>query len=190
MIQGKGIRLRAIEQSDLPRFVEWLNDPEVRAGLMLYLPLSNVEEQEWFDNMLKRPAVEHPVVIEIQQDNDWVMIGNCGMIDVDWRCRSAGVGIFIGDKRYWNKGFGTDAMRLLVDHGFTTLNLNRIALDVYANNPGAIRSYEKVGFVHEGCKRQGMFKGGEYIDIMLMSILRSEWIGGSLSNDDCTPNDS
>jgi len=70
-------------------------------------------------------------------------------------------------------------MRLLVNHAFKTLNLNRVALQVYANNPRAVRSYEKVGFVHEGRKRQGMYKDGEYIDIMLMSVLRSEWRGGS-----------
>jgi RimJ/RimL family protein N-acetyltransferase len=55
------------------------------------------------------------------------------------------------------------------------LNLNRIALEVYENNPRAVRSYEKAGFLHEGRKRQAMFKEGKYVDILLMSVLRSEW---------------
>jgi RimJ/RimL family protein N-acetyltransferase len=87
------------------------------------------------------------------------------------------VGIFIGEKSLWNQGYGTEVMKLLLKHGFHTLNLNRIALEVYENNPRAVRSYEKAGFVHEGCKRQGMYKDGHYIDILLMSVLRSEWQG-------------
>ena len=66
-------------------------------------------------------------------------------------------------------------MRLILKHGFETLNLNRIFLRVYANNPRAIRSYEKVGFVHEGTMRQSAYKDGQYIDVVFMSILRSEW---------------
>lgn len=178
MIYGEGIRLRATERQDLPRFVEWLNDPEVRRGLLLHLPMSLAEEEDWFENMLKRPSAEHPLVIEILEGTEWVMIGNCGIHNIDWRCRSAEVGIFIGEKRLWNQGYGAKAMRLLLQHGFETLNLNRIALDVYENNPKALRSYEKVGFVHEGRKRQAMFKEGIFFDILTMSVLREEWQAG------------
>ena len=176
MIYGDSIRLRAIERRDLPRFVEWLNDPEVIQGLLFYLPMSLAEEEGWFENMLKHPASEHPLVIEIHEGNEWVMIGNCGVHNIDWRCRSAEVGIVIGDKRVWNHGYGTQAMKLLLKHCFETLNLNRVALDVYENNIRAIRSYEKAGFTQEGRKRQAMYKDGQYLDILKMSILRQEWI--------------
>lgn len=175
MISGDRIRLRAPERSDIPQFAKWLNDPEVTAGLTIFLPLSLADEEAWFENMLKNPATQHPLVIETGEGETWRMIGNCGFHEIDWRCRSAEVGIFIGEKQCWNQGYGSEAMRLLLRHGFNTLNLNRIALQVYADNPRAVRSYEKVGFVHEGRKRQGMYKHGEYIDILLMSVLRSEW---------------
>jgi diamine N-acetyltransferase len=176
MICGKRTRLRALERSDLPRFVEWLNDHEVTAGLQVYAPLSMQEEESWFENMLKRPAEEHTLAIEIRQgDSEWLMIGSCGFHAFNWRVRSAEFGIFIGDKSKWNQGYGTETVRLLLRYGFDTLNLNRIALEVYENNPGAIRAYEKAGFVHEGRKRQGMFKGGEYVDVLLMSVVHSEW---------------
>jgi diamine N-acetyltransferase len=175
MLYGERIRFRAVEREDLPLFVAWLNDPEVLQGLLLYLPLSLQDEENWYENMMKRPVDEHPVVIEVQQADGWLPIGNCGFINIDWRCRSGEVGIFIGEKRLWNQGYGTDAMQLLMRHGFTTLNLNRIALDVYANNLRAVRCYEKVGFVHEGCKRQAIFKDGEYVDLLQMSVLRQEW---------------
>lgn len=175
MIQGKTVRLRAPTRTDLPQFVAWLNDPEVTAGLLVSLPMSLEDEEAWFTGMLNRPLAEHPLVIEIQQAKEWVAIGNCGVHNIDWRARSAEVGIFIGEKSLWNKGYGSDAMRLLLTHCFKTLNLNRVALDVYETNLRAIRSYEKVGFVHEGRKRQAMYKEGKYIDILIMSILREEW---------------
>lgn len=175
MIYSERIRLRAPERADIPRFVAWLNDPEVRAGLSVVLPFSQADEENWFENMLKRPMEEHPLTIEARQGEDWIAIGNCGLFDFDWRCRSAEVGIFIGEKNLWNQGYGTEVMRLLLKHGFQTFNLNRIALRVYETNPRAVRSYEKAGFIHEGRQRQGMYKDGQFIDILLMSALRSEW---------------
>ena len=175
MIYSENLRLRAPTQSDLPQFVTWLNDPEVRAGLLLHLPLSLEDEENWFENMLKQPTAEHPLVIEVRQGDDWKAIGNCGFHRIDWRVRAGEVGIFIGDKACWDQGYGTQVMRLLLRHGFNTLNLNRVLLEVYENNPRAIRAYEKAGFVHEGRKRQGMYKDGKYFDVLLMSVLRAEW---------------
>jgi RimJ/RimL family protein N-acetyltransferase len=177
MIYGKRIRFRAPERSDLPQYVIWLNDPEVRRGLSLFLPLSQEDEEKWFENMLASPAVEHPFALEVQDGEAWVHIGNCGFHAVDWRCRSSEVGIFIGDKGYWNHGYGTEAMQLLLKHGFETLNLNRIFLRVFENNPRAVRSYEKAGFRHEGRFRQGEYQEGGYVDVLFMSVLRSEWEG-------------
>jgi diamine N-acetyltransferase len=175
MLYGKRIRLRADEHSDLPRFVDWLNDPEVRRYLSMFLPVSQASEEQWFENMLKRPPEEHPMAIEIKAGDGWQLVGNCGFFDFNWRSRKAEVGLFIGDKSCWNKGYGTEVMRLLVRHGFGTLNLNRIELHVDAENLGGIHAYEKAGFVLESRLRQAEFRDGKYRDVLLMSILRSEW---------------
>jgi len=175
MLYGKRIRLRGDERSDLPKFVEWLNDPDVRRTLSMSMPISQAAEEQWFENMLKRPSEEQSLGIEIKDGDGWRLIGNCGIFDINWRARSAEVGLFIGDKSCWNKGYGTEVMRLLLRHGFETLNLNRIFLRVDAANLGGIRAYEKAGFVHEGRFRQGTFQGGEYRDMLFMSVLRSEW---------------
>lgn len=177
MIEGQRVRLRHTERADLPRFVEWLNDPEVRQGLSMYLPISQVEEEQWFENTLKAPQTERPLVVEAQTGATWTMIGNASFFNIDWRNRSAEVGIFIGDKSQWNKGYGTETMELLLRHGFDTLNLNRIFLRVFENNPRAIRSYEKAGFVEEGRLRQAEYQNGDFLDVLLMSVLRSEWGG-------------
>ncbi|HEX2979803.1 MAG TPA: GNAT family protein [Anaerolineaceae bacterium] len=182
MIYGKDLRLRAPERSDLPRFVAWMNDPEVNAGLLAVLPMSQAEEEAWFENMLKSVPAQHPLVIEALHADVWTPIGNCGFHDIDWRCRSAEIGIWIGEKSFWNHGYGTQVMRMLLRHGFETLNLNRIMLCVFENNPRAIRCYEKVGFVHEGRLRQGMYKNGTYLDVLFMSILREEYEQGKSSD--------
>jgi RimJ/RimL family protein N-acetyltransferase len=175
MIYGDRIRLRALKRDDLPLFVAWLNDPEVTEGLMHYLPFSDEDEEEWFDGMRKKPLEERPLVIEIPTDEGWEPIGNCGIFGINWRIRMAEFGIVIGAKQHWNKGYGTDALATIIKHGFDTLNLNRISLRVFENNPRAIRSYEKAGLVNEGRLRQGHFQNGKYEDVLLMSILRSEW---------------
>jgi RimJ/RimL family protein N-acetyltransferase len=178
MILGDQVRLRAIERADLPFYVKWLNDPEVRQGLTLYLPLSMAEEEEWFESVLKREPYERPLAIDIQPDPDvdeWIFVGGCGFFGFDWQSRVAEIGLHTGVKQYWNKGFGTRITDLICKHGFETLNLNRIWLRVFETNQQAIRVYEKVGFSVEGRYREGQFLDGRYVDVMIMSMLHSEW---------------
>jgi len=187
MIYGEKVRLRADERSDIPLFVQWLNDPEVREHLSMYLPVSLAGEELWFEKALKHPADEQPLAIEVREalpaagiipadgKDGWKLIGNCGFMDIDRRVRSAEIGLFIGDKSSWGKGYGTEVMRLLLRHGFETLNLNRIFLRVDETNPRGVHVYEKVGFVQEGRSRQAVYLHGKYQDLLVMSILRAEW---------------
>jgi len=177
MIYGERIRLRGAERADLPIFVRWFNDPEVTEDLQSHSPMSLAEEEAWFEQMLTRQLDERVRVIEARVAENWVTIGNCGFFNIDWRCHSAELGIVIGEKTFWNQGYGTESMRLMLKYGFETLNLNRIMLDVYETNPRAIRCYEKAGFVLEGRKRQAMYKNGSYCDVLIMSVLRDEWKG-------------
>jgi len=165
-----------VERGDLAQFVEWLNDPEVSQGLSMHTPISIAEEEDWFENMLKRPNEERPLCIEVGQDDEWKLIGNSSFFSIDWRNRSAELGIFIGDKSYWNQGYGSETTAMLLRHGFSTLNLYRIFLRVFEDNPRAIRAYEKVGFVHEGRQRQAEFHDGQFHDVLFMSVLRPEWV--------------
>lgn len=176
MIYGERIRLRALEKDDLPLFVEWLNDPEVTRGVMQYLPISFQDEEDWFDNMRKQPKDRHPMMIEIHQDGQWLPIGDCGLGGIDWRVRSAEFGIVIGDKTQWGKGYGTEASKLMLKHAFLTLNLNRVMLRVFGDNPRARHVYEKIGYQFEGTLRQAHYHHGKYIDIHIMSVLRDEWL--------------
>ena len=175
IIYNKRVRLRSAERSDLEKFVEWINDPEVTKGLTLFLPMSSVDEDKWFETVMQKPQEEKPLVIDMKDGDGWRLIGNSSFFDFEWIARAAEVGIMIGDKSVWNQGYGTEVMTLLLRHGFATLNLNRIYLRVHAENKRAIRTYEKTGFVHEGRMREAVYKHGKYFDLLFMSVLREEW---------------
>ncbi len=186
MIVGDRLRFRGVERSDIPKFVEWLNDPEVIQGILLHYPLSQADEMGWFERMLTRPADERVMGIEVCEPassavaESWKLIGTCAFDHIDWRIQAAEFGIAIGEKSYWNQGYGTQAVRLLVQHGFNTLNLNRIFLHVFATNLRAIRAYEKAGFILEVRERQAEYRDGNYIDVLLMSMLKSEFLNSGV----------
>ncbi len=177
MIYGERLRLRATEREDLPRYVAWLNDPEVIANLARSYPMSLASEERWFDHMLGLPPAEQVLAIEIRDGDGWKTIGTTSFMHVDTINRSAEIGIVIGEKAYWNQGYGRDTMRLMLEFGFCTLNLHRIFLKVYDRNVRGIKAYEHAGFKHEGRMRQAAFLDGSYHDVLFMSVLSEEFFG-------------
>ena len=178
MILGQRIRLRPVEKDDLPRFVKWLADPETRTYVSLYLPLSQAQEEHWYERNLTAGDLQ-AWAIDAQPDDGgaghWVHIGSCGLHSIDQRSRAGELGIIIGAPEYRGQGYGADAVQTLVAFGFYTLNLNRVYLRVFADNARAIRCYEKVGFQLEGRLRQDNYNNGAYRDTLLMGLLRSDW---------------
>ncbi|MDI7275802.1 MAG: GNAT family protein [Anaerolineae bacterium] len=177
MYYGDRIRLRAIEREDLPTFVRWFNDPEVRRYLMMYEPMSMAKEERWFQGLLERRD-EHLFCIEAAAGDQWVHIGNCGLHKIDWKNRNAEFGIAIGEKAYWGKGYGTDAARTMLRFAFHELNLHRVELEVFDHNARARRCYEKAGYRLEGTRRHALYRDGQYHDVHVMSILRHEFAEG------------
>lgn len=178
IIYGERIRLRAAEKEDIPLFLRWINDAEVAENLLFATPISRHEEEAWYESMMKKPPEEHVLVIEIKDpknQREYTPVGNCQFHDIHWRNRSSEVGIMIGEKSLWDQGYGTETMRLMLDHGFNTLNLHRIWLQVFAKNKRGIRAYEKSGFKYEGKYRLAEYQHGKYQDVHLMSILIDEW---------------
>jgi RimJ/RimL family protein N-acetyltransferase len=172
------IRLRAAEKEDITTFLRWINDPDVTENLMMVAPMSRFEEEQWYESMMKRPANEHVLVIQLRAqspNDDDRIIGTCQFFNIDWRNRSSEIGIMIGEKSFWDQGFGSETMGLLLKHGFSTLNLHRIWLRVYAKNKRGIRAYEKAGFRHEGSLREAHYQHSQYYHVHLMSVLKHEW---------------
>ena len=103
------------------------------------------------------------------------LIGFVAFDGINWTDRDSYVAIGLGEPDFWGKGYGSDAMRLMLRYGFSELNLHRVSLTVYAYNLRGIRSYEKCGFKHEGRTREFVLRDGRRSDMLHMGILRSEW---------------
>ncbi|RLC77885.1 MAG: N-acetyltransferase [Chloroflexi bacterium] len=174
MIKGENVQLRPIERDDLPRFVEWFGDPEVRHHLLVYLPFSLAQEERWFESLQGRLERQESIVLAIET-SDGVHIGNIGLDSINWKDRNAEMGIVIGEKTYWGQGYGGDSIRALLVLAFHEMNLHRVFLRVDADNARGIRCYEKAGFRKEGTSREAVFKKGVYQDQYVMSILQSEF---------------
>jgi RimJ/RimL family protein N-acetyltransferase len=172
MILGTKTRLRALERVDLPHFVRWINDPEVRRFMVMRYPLSMAAEEQWWQSHLQR---ENDYIFAIEA-GDGTYIGNIGLHDIQRENRQAMLGIIIGEKAYWDQGYGSDAIRALLGWAFGYLNLNRVYLTAYAYNERAIRCYRKCGFQHEGTLRQARYSDGQYFDEWMMGILRDEFL--------------
>jgi RimJ/RimL family protein N-acetyltransferase len=173
MIEGKLVRLRAVEPEDAENAFRWINDREVTHGLMARYPYSLETEREWVKNATKpldfgnaRFAIE---------TKDGQHIGHCGLHGGSAENRRAELGIMIGEKEYWGRGFGTDAMLTLLRFAFEQMNLNKVSLGVFEFNERGLGMYKKCGFVEEGRFREDLFQDGRYWDLVRMSILRREY---------------
>ncbi len=176
MLKGDRIKLGPVKREYVESYLKWLNDPEITQYLTFFRPLTRMMEEDWIENLKNQnDTIVFGIIITDENDAE-KLIGNCGLHAIDWKNRVGEVGIIIGEKEYQGKGYGTEAMELLLEYGFKTVNLNRIQLRVYEFNSRAINSYNKIGFVEEGRMRQAMFVNGEYHDTIFMSILQEEWL--------------
>ena len=174
MLEGQQTRLRAYTKDDLPLRRACLNDVDlsrlVYPGILF--PLRPEDQEKWYESLDPKSDKQYSFAIESKDDS--LYVGCCTVCDIDAKNRSASIGIFIG-KEHWRKGYGSDALRVLLRFCFGEVNLNKIMLQVYSFNTPAIRCYEKLGFKTEGVLRQALFRDGQYHDTVAMGMLRSEW---------------
>lgn len=171
-LEGRHIYLRPIDLKDLERFYRWFNDPELRRLLLLPLPTTRMAEREFIKRMTR---LKDGVVLSILVKRGGRLIGNVSLFRIDGIHRSADLGIAIADLSMASRGFGTEAIGLMLDYAFGTLNLNRVGLAVHDFNRRALAAYRRAGFVEEGRKRQSHYCDGRYHDDIMMSVLREEW---------------
>ena len=169
---GKKCYLSPINTNDAEKFAAWVNDLELTANLDMYHSVINTETEKSF---LERLSKEHNYSIVNNATDE--LIGTCGFVEIDHLNQTASIGIFIGNKDCWNKGYGTEALTLLLDYGFKALNLHNVMLKVYSFNERAIRCYEKTGFKIIGKRREAVKRGNKNYDILFMDLLSEEFIG-------------
>jgi RimJ/RimL family protein N-acetyltransferase len=175
IIRGERVFLRPAEKADVETFVRWFADSEMSGLLGMRAPMSLAMEEQWFARAVEQQGKDHFHFVICRMDNSQP-IGTISLMHVDEVNGNAGVGISIGEKSLWGKGYGTDAMNALLDFGFGQLRMERIWLEVYDYNERARRSYEKSGFVVEGVQRHANYRLGKYHDVILMAILRDDWL--------------
>ena len=137
--------------------------------------LSVDKYKEWFEKDLVEEQKNDELFFLIRTLEEDLTIGLIGLDGIQWVHGDAWVGIGLGEREYWGKGYGTDAMRILLRYAFEELNLHRLSLSVFEYNSRAIRSYEKAGFIIEGRARQFLNRDGRRYDMIFMGILRDEW---------------
>ncbi len=176
MIASGAVFLRPFEMADAETYRRWRADgePMALAGWHERAPLSLAQVERRIAGHAEEQGKDSYTFL-ICRDDDERAIGEVMLMDIDRVNGSAEVGIFIGEPEEWGKGYGTDAVRAIVDFGFAELRLERVWLEVATDNPRAIRSYEKVGFVREATLRHDRWEGGRFTDGHVMSILRDEW---------------
>lgn len=169
---GSMVRLGNFDiEADSARLVQWNRNTEYQRLLdsdpaFLWSPKS---VEEWF---AKEENQSLFIIRTIKEDQP---IGFVGLDGFNWVAGDAWVGIGIGEPEFWGHGYGTEAMKLILDYGFQELNLHRVSLCVFEYNQRGFKSYLKSGFHEEGRERQWIKREGRYWDMIYMGILRSEW---------------
>jgi RimJ/RimL family protein N-acetyltransferase len=171
-IAGDKVCLRALGKKDIKPITKWHNDPEIMRLMAITRPTLEGYWLNWFDRITNSPNV---VYFGIVKKDDSRLIGYVHLEDIMWHhklCRDTGMAI--GEKEEWSKGYGTEAMKLLIDYALSELGLHRLELMTFAFNERAQRVWEKCGFEKEGVMRKARLVNGEWHDVIFLAILKDE----------------
>jgi RimJ/RimL family protein N-acetyltransferase len=173
MLRGERVVLRPTSPADYPALYEWRTDAATWTAMSSspLWPLTFADFAEFYDRIVRDKDV-----VEFAIEADGTLVGRCGMFHLDPLARNAEVGISFGGE-HRGKGYGRDAMRVLLRYGFTYRNLHRVWLETLASNVAGLRAYAAAGFVEEGRLREHAWVDGRYEDTVRMAVLRSEWAG-------------
>lgn len=175
IVRGNRLIIKGLEREDLHDRHQWLNDPEITRYFtnLGSIPLSETDLLKWYDNISTRKLQELHFAIFT---GDCKHIGGAQLKSIDWKNRNAELGLFIGEKSEWGRGYGTEATGMLIHYGFDELNLHRLWLRVDEENLAALKCYQKSGMTQEGIFRDEVFREGAYHHSIIMSILRDEYL--------------
>lgn len=170
-LTGKKCFLSPMTSDDTERYTSFFNDLEVTRGLTLSAAnMTEDAERSWLSSPVS--SNQDYSIVDIATDK---VIGGVGLDSIDMLNRYAELGICIGDKDYWGKGYGTEAIKLILDYGFRRLNLHSVYLHVYSFNERAVHCYENVGFKMAGKLRAQCCRGENFYDRYVMDILSEEF---------------
>ena len=171
---------RGASDEEIEKFTEWMNDFQVTDYInKIEQIMTAIGEKEWLENTARKNENKNFNIIDLNSNK---LIGTIGLEKFNWTSRNAVLGIFIGDKNYRNNGYGTEAIKLLLEFGFKYLNLHSIRLSLLSVNERAHKCYLKCGFKDAGKSREEIFLNGKYYDKLYMDILEGEFEGDYIRN--------
>ncbi|MEL6751122.1 MAG: GNAT family protein [Pseudomonadota bacterium] len=173
MLIGPLCTLRPLQRSDMEVSLSWRRDVSTRSQVDGYpFPITEEMESGWFDAALSDPKSRSArFAIELTESAE-TAVGFIHLTDIDSIVGAATFGMVLGDPKVRGRGIGSEAMGLLIDYAFGTLNLRRISLVVKDDNAAARALYAKMGFAEEGRLKQAAYADGKYIDLIAMALLR------------------
>lgn len=172
--------LRELERKDLPAINKWRNDPELIALLGAPFRYINLDvDIKWYESYMGNRG--NAVRCAITEDGSDDILGLVSLVSINYMNQSAEFHIMIGDTQNQGRGLGTFAVNSMLNHAFNNMNLQRVELTVLEDNTRAKHLYEKCGFVYEGKKRKAKYKNGQFVDMLMYSILKPEFLGGGVT---------
>ncbi len=171
MPRGKLVELSPLTDGDSEAMLRWINERDLVLLSSAYRPVDEANHREWFNSIRRRSDV---VIFGIREVDGGRLVGSCQLLGISATHRKAELQIRIGEVDARGRGYGKEAVQLLLDFAFNDLNLHRIELTVLDGNEPAIKTYIGVGFVREGTLRQAAYIDGRYVDLIVMGILRDE----------------
>ncbi|SDQ93794.1 Protein N-acetyltransferase, RimJ/RimL family [Virgibacillus subterraneus] len=175
MLSSKRLQFRKMMEIDIEKYHSWRNDLDVMKTTSTSLDLYSLDETRSFvENIILNSISSKSYIIE-ERESD-TAIGVTSLINIDTKNRNAECIIDIGEKEYWGKGYGTEALQMLLEYAFLELNLHRVSLRVFSLNERAIHIYNKLGFEKEGVMRESLYRNGKWHDIITMGILKREYM--------------
>ncbi|NHJ12834.1 MAG: N-acetyltransferase [Candidatus Thorarchaeota archaeon] len=177
LYNGKLVCLRALESADFEEIYRFWNTWELRRTIGVPLPKSRSSLLERFnESMVSDPWETGSMTLAIVERRTGTFLGLAALSNMKCPHYRARLSISILDPTFRSRGFGTDATRVLLWVGFHLMALNSVTLDTFPDNIAAIRAYEKAGFKKVGLIRKTEFMGGNFHDLLLMDILREEFL--------------
>jgi diamine N-acetyltransferase len=171
-LKGERVALGPLRRDLVSTYLRWLNDFDVTRGLAFGMrPVTLESEEAWYDRAAKATDELH---FTLYERDTLKPVGNAALVHVDHRNRTAEYGIVIGDKEYWNRGFGTEATSLVLSYAFLGLNLHSVMLRVHSDNDRAMAAYKKAGFEVMGRRRDAVWTSGRPLDVVYMDCLSTE----------------